>query len=105
MHLHDNSFQILFIYLFFFFFLKKKSETCGLQIPEIELELTSGTLGGRFTTVEGLLTQVYEELAGRAPFASGDSALETRRKAFEKFLAKLQTVCSCIFSNSVVIKL
>ncbi|CAE6529668.1 unnamed protein product [Rhizoctonia solani] len=39
-----------------------KSETCGLEIPEIDLVLQPGTLGGRFTTLEGLLTQVYEEL-------------------------------------------
>lgn len=32
-----------------------KSETCYVSIPEIELELDYGTLGGVFTTVEGLL--------------------------------------------------
>ncbi|KAF9512650.1 hypothetical protein BS47DRAFT_1486086 [Hydnum rufescens UP504] len=39
-----------------------KSETCGLSIPEIDLVLQPGTLGGRFTTLEGILIQVYEEL-------------------------------------------
>ncbi|KAJ3144444.1 hypothetical protein HK101_002692 [Irineochytrium annulatum] len=67
-----------------------KSETCGLEIPELELELTSGTLGGRFTTVEGLLRQVHDELAERAPFSSGDSADETRKKAFAAFLGRLR---------------
>lgn len=28
-----------------------KSETCGVQLPEIELELSYGTLGGVLTTV------------------------------------------------------
>ncbi|KAI8848165.1 ZPR1 zinc-finger domain-containing protein [Chytridium lagenaria] len=70
-----------------------KSETCGLQIPELDLELNPGTLGGRFTTVEGLLTQVHEELTSRAtPFSSGDSADETRKAAFARFLDRLQTV-------------
>jgi zinc finger protein len=32
-----------------------KSETAGLKIPELELELSSGTLGGVYTTVEGIL--------------------------------------------------
>ena len=67
-----------------------KSETCSLRIPEIELELTSGTLGGRFTTVEGLLTQVKEELSSQAAF--GDSATEQRKQTFLKFLDKIDMV-------------
>lgn len=39
-----------------------KSETCSLNIPELELEVGMGVLGGRFTTVEGLLTSLKEEV-------------------------------------------
>jgi zinc finger protein len=56
------------------------------------LRLETGTLGGRFTTIEGLLTQVYEELDEKSPFRRGDSVDETRKKAFESFLGKLKTV-------------
>jgi len=66
-----------------------KSETCGLTIPDIELELQSGTLGGRFTTVEGLLQQVHDELGKRLPFLSGDSTEEGTKKSFQKFLDSL----------------
>lgn len=66
-----------------------KSETCGLKVPEVDLELQAGTLGGKFTTVEGLLSQVYEELESKTPFLRGDSGNSERRKVFEKFLAKL----------------
>ena len=38
-----------------------KSETAGMTIPEIDLVLTHGTLGGRFTTVEGILDQGITE--------------------------------------------
>ncbi|CAG8711030.1 14201_t:CDS:2 [Cetraspora pellucida] len=69
-----------------------KSETCSLLIPEIELELRSGTLGGRFTTVEGLLRQVHEELQDKVPFVSGDSVEDERKVTFEKFLTKLNKV-------------
>ncbi|RUS25227.1 ZPR1 zinc-finger domain-containing protein [Jimgerdemannia flammicorona] len=69
-----------------------KSETCGLSISEINLELTPGTLGGRFTTVEGLLRQVHEELDRRAPFTAGDSTEETKRLRWTEFLAKLDRV-------------
>lgn len=69
-----------------------KSETCGLQIPEISLELEAGTLGGRFTTIEGLLRQVYQDLDERSPFRSGDGVSDERKKKFEVFLARLDEV-------------
>lgn len=50
-----------------------KSDTCGLEIPEIDLILQPGTLGGRFTTVEGLLNEIYDELSTKV-FRTGDSA-------------------------------
>jgi len=69
-----------------------KSETAGLEIPEIELVLHPGTLGGRFTTLEGLLTQVYEEL-GEKVFVHGDASSTSEDKStFETFLANLKEV-------------
>lgn len=68
-----------------------KSETAGLTIPEIELELNPGTLGGRFTTLEGILNQVYEELDDKV-FARGDSAVVGEENAMGDFLAKLKQV-------------
>ena len=38
-----------------------KSDSSILIIPELELELLAGTLGGVFTTVEGLLNQVFKQ--------------------------------------------
>lgn len=69
-----------------------QSETSDFQIPEIGLELNPGTLGGRFTTLEGLLNQVYEELDSRA-FARGDSAARDGKvDAMDTFLGKLKQV-------------
>ncbi|KAG5916782.1 hypothetical protein E4U42_007512 [Claviceps africana] len=48
-----------------------KSETCGLECPELQLQVNPGTLGGRFTTVEGLLTQVRNDLHSQIFEASG----------------------------------
>lgn len=70
-----------------------KSETCGLSIPEINLELTPGTLGGRFTTVEGLIRQVHDELGERA-FTHGDSTDSESRAKWEKFLSELDEVAN-----------
>jgi zinc finger protein len=50
-----------------------KSDTAGLEIPEIDLVLQAGTLGGRFTTLEGLLNEIYNELSTKV-FQTGDSA-------------------------------
>jgi len=78
-----------------------KSETSGLTIPEIDLVLHAGTLGGRFTTLEGILEQVFEELSEKV-FAAGDSVgsanpdgpdLQERNK-FELFLENLKAVKS-----------
>lgn len=73
-----------------------QSESCGLNIPEIELVLQAGTLGGRFTTLEGILDQVYEELSEKV-FASGDAATNDHT-AFETFLKKLKAVRRILFT-------
>lgn len=53
--------------------LTSQSDTAGLEIPEIDLVLQPGTLGGRFTTLEGLLNEIYTELSTKV-FRTGDSA-------------------------------
>ncbi|KAL9622557.1 MAG: hypothetical protein Q9160_003054 [Pyrenula sp. 1 TL-2023] len=42
-----------------------KSESCAMKCSELGLEVHPGTLGGRFTTVEGLLSQVRDQLYGQ----------------------------------------
>lgn len=68
-----------------------------MQIPEIDLVLQAGTLGGRFTTLEGILDQVYEELSEKV-FETGDSRIvDTEgRSAFERFLKNLKEVRASI---------
>lgn len=81
-----------------------KSETCHLQIPEIGLELNMGTLGGRFTTIEGLLTQVHNELQERVPFAQGDSAEADKKSVFAKLLGSIQAICDGSLKCTVVLE-
>ena len=33
------------------------------MIPELDFEVSSGSIGGRFTTVEGLLTSIKEQVS------------------------------------------
>lgn len=67
-----------------------KSETCGMNIPELNLDLTPGTLGGRFTTIEGLLTQVKEELHSRVFQEQSDSMDSETKTRWTTFFARLQ---------------
>jgi zinc finger protein len=67
-----------------------KSETCSVNIPELNLDLTPGTLGGRFTTIEGLLTQVLEELHSRVFTQTSDSMDDATKTRWTTFFARLQ---------------
>ncbi|CAF1109848.1 unnamed protein product [Rotaria sordida] len=51
------------------------SETSSLSIPDFDFELSSSrSIGGRFTTIEGLLTTLKSQLASVImPFSCGDS--------------------------------
>jgi C4-type Zn-finger protein len=60
-----------------------------VRVPELELELSSGTLGSRYTTIEGLLDQIHDEIKAN-PFLTGDAA--RNRHAFDGFLARLKQV-------------
>jgi len=69
-----------------------KAETCSIAIPEIKLEMGGFALGGRFTTVEGLLTNIDEQIADN-PFlgalATGDSATKEDKVKMSDFRDKL----------------
>ncbi|KAF3912339.1 hypothetical protein AA313_de0206201 [Arthrobotrys entomopaga] len=67
-----------------------KSETCALSVPEIKLDLTPGTLGGRFTTLEGLITQVHDELHGRIFSETSDSMTAEEKYRWETFFDGLK---------------
>jgi zinc finger protein len=80
-----------------------KSETCDLSIPELELEIGMGIIGGRFTTVEGLLTAIKEELVEQGGFALGDSAEESKREKMKEFLSRLSDVASLKMPAHIVL--
>jgi zinc finger protein len=71
-----------------------------LIIPEIDLVLQHGTLGGRFTTLEGILDQIYEELSQKM-IVTGDSSNvgDEDREKFQNFLRDLNAVEWFTFIN------
>lgn len=72
-----------------------KAETATLEIPELELEVTTGTLGGLITTVEGLVESVAEALKRTQGFALGDGAQASTAEAWKKFFEGLRK-CACL---------
>ncbi|NXU14206.1 ZPR1 protein, partial [Pardalotus punctatus] len=68
-----------------------KSETCSVEIPELEFELGMGALGGKFTTLEGLLKDI-RDLVEKNPFTLGDSSAPSRTGKLQEFIGKLQEV-------------
>jgi len=57
-----------------------KSEWAALEVPELEMHVQPGTMGGRFTTVEGLLTQIRRDLRAQVfDLSDGDSEKELQR--------------------------
>jgi zinc finger protein len=74
-----------------------KSESCALECPEVRLSVNPGTLGGRFTTVEGLLQQVRDDLhqqifdVGDEVGAGGDSLPSEVKENWKKFFKNIDT--------------
>ena len=66
-----------------------KSDTSSVAIPEIDLELVAGTLGGKYTTLEGILNDVKTQLSSLNPFHMGDSSEVGAAAPFRAFLRSL----------------
>jgi zinc finger protein len=76
-----------------------KSDSCSVEIPEIELEMQHGTLGGTYTTIEGLIAKLDKSLSEGNPFSIGDSSnqhhsekveLQNQKSRFAQFMKKLR---------------
>ena len=74
-----------------------KSDSAGLCIPDIELEMEPGSLGGLYTTVEGLLGTMKDRIVESNPLAhavgdsSGDAGAPAR---FRDFLERFDAICA-----------
>lgn len=67
-----------------------KSETCSMEIPELDLEVGGRALGGRFTTAEGLISATAAQLRD-CPGAIGD-APGVNRDRLDLFVEKVEQV-------------
>ncbi|XP_072011874.1 zinc finger protein ZPR1 [Engystomops pustulosus] len=69
-----------------------KSETCSISIPDLEFELGMGALGGKFTTLEGLLKDIRELVVEKNPFTLGDSTTSDRKEKLQEFGKKIDQI-------------
>lgn len=69
-----------------------KSETCAVLIPELEFELGMAALGGKFTTLEGLLKDIKDLIVDKNPFISGDSGVSDKVQKLNEFGAKIEKI-------------
>ncbi|RMD41347.1 hypothetical protein DV735_g3802, partial [Chaetothyriales sp. CBS 134920] len=86
-----------------------KSETCALKSDALGLEVHAGTLGGRFTTVEGLLTDVRDQLHGQifdvdGDLAGGDSMTAETRGKWDAFFDKLNKAINAELEFDIVLE-
>lgn len=86
-----------------------KSDTAGVSIAELDLEMEPGSLGGMYTTVEGLLDTMRERIVAANPLAHavGDSAAADSAAAparFRAFLAAFESVCKGEIAFTLVMK-
>jgi zinc finger protein len=72
-----------------------KSESASISIPEVDLVLGHGTLGGKYTTIEGILEDIYRQLNDSNPFALGDSAEEKGHTKFQLWLEEFNQLKTC----------
>ena len=64
-----------------------KSDTAKFTIKELDFDMEAGSLGSVYTTVEGLLVKLIDELKANNPFGQGDSAND---KKFMAFIGELE---------------
>ncbi|KAL2634270.1 hypothetical protein R1flu_005749 [Riccia fluitans] len=72
-----------------------KSDSATVFVPELELELAPGTLGGLVTTVEGLINQISESLKRVHGFSIGDSADPWKKNRWQEFDIRLKKLLDC----------
>lgn len=68
-----------------------KSDTCHMEIPELEVEVGPTTLGGRFSTVEGIIAAIKDQLANSTTFMGDSSDKETVNR-LDCFILDLETI-------------
>ncbi|KAG8190136.1 hypothetical protein JTE90_026704 [Oedothorax gibbosus] len=71
-----------------------KSDTCRIIIKELELDVGSAAFKSRYSTVEGILSTIKEQLTESNPFITGDSADKDRKDKMETLINQIDEIIS-----------
>lgn len=67
-----------------------KSDSAEICIPELDFEMEKGSMGGMYTSVEGVLKAMYDRVKmGLQYYFNGDSNVEERKVGILNFLEEL----------------
>ena len=80
-----------------------KSDNASFEIPEIDFCMGEGTLGGKFTTIEGLLKDCIAQLNELDIFGGGDSDSVSKVGNMKKCIERLDLIQSGQMLNVTVI--
>lgn len=69
-----------------------KADTCSIEIPELEFEMGGASVGGKFTTLEGLLTDLLEQVEKNSLMGGGDAVAEDVLRRMKEFKVKFRQV-------------
>ena len=87
-----------------------KSDTCALICEDLSVTVEPGTLGGRFTTVEGLLTEVRDQLRGQIydiddkSNSGGDSMPDSDKTKWSQFFSRLDSAINGDIKFTIVLQ-
>jgi len=65
-----------------------KSETCSILIPDLEFEMGGHALGGRFTTIEGLMDNILESVEQNSIWGGVDGVAPDVAEKMKNFKEK-----------------
>lgn len=65
-----------------------KSETCSILIPDLEFEMGGHALGGRFTTIEGLMDNIIESVEQNSIWGGSDGVAPDVAEKMKNFKDK-----------------
>lgn len=60
-----------------------QSDTCTIDIPELKSEFGASGLGGRFTTIEGILVAIRDQVLENSAVFQDSADVESKKKIDE----------------------
>jgi len=80
-----------------------KSHTCSLAIPELEFEMGGAALGGKFTTLEGLMNNILEEIEKNSVWGGSDAVAPDISERMAVFKNKFNDCLSTKIPFSIIL--